>query len=460
MLVVWLSSNWVRFGKQTKQIPILPTSSSCSISGISYYVLVYCPQPRTGTISMRTLLLAACLTVSLPLSAFSQDLPKNVIVFIGDGAGASYWTLARFAADALAVEEFKVMGLVDTRSSDFWITDSAAGATAFSTGVRTYNGAIGVGPDSAAVPTVLEMARDQGRATGLVSTSSVTHATPASFAAHVTARSMEFEIARQMVENEVDVILGGGWRWFDPSTRPDSVDLLGRIREGHTYITTPDELAGLESDLTRLVGLFAENHMPAAPERTPSLPEMTRTAIEVLSRDADGFFLMVEASQPDWRGHSNEPIGAVTAEMLDMDRSIAEALRFQASNRETLILVMADHETGGLAVEVSDDSTRFVETAETLINAVIELRAATERSSSVADIDQVTGSMIDYARELSAEARQAGRSLNLSADYTTRSHTGQMIPLFAKGPGAERFGGIIDNYRVGQLLIELVTGSP
>ncbi len=335
----------------------------------------------------------------LPFAAQAQ-VPGKVILFIGDGVGVSYWTLARFASEDLAINEFRVVGLVDTRASNTRITDSAAAATAYASGVRTYNGAIGVDPDTTSVPTVLEQARDRGWATGLVATSSVTHATPASFAAHVPLRAMEFEIARQLVESGVDVLLGGGRRWFSAQTRPDGADLVGRLSRTHTVAMDANQFWSVDLHSTdRLFGLFAEDGMPPAPLRTPGLPDMTRAAIEVLDHDEDGFFLMVEGSQPDWRGHDNDPVQAITAEMLDFDRAIGVGLDYQRRHPETLIVVVADHETGGLAVELANDS----------------LRAA----------------------------------------YTTREHTAQMIPLFASGPSAERFGGIIDNWRVGELLLEL-----
>jgi len=157
-----------------------------------------------------TLLVAAFL--SLAPAAGAQ---KRIILFIGDGVGASYWTAARFAADNLNVAQFKTMGLIDTRSSNNLITDSAAGATAYSTGVRTNNYAVGVGPDSQPVETVLEAAKKKGWSTGIVATSSVTDATPAAFVSHVRARDLQFDIAKQMAVLAPDVILGGGTRWFN-----------------------------------------------------------------------------------------------------------------------------------------------------------------------------------------------------------------------------------------------------
>lgn len=408
-------------------------------------------------------ILAALLAASSgPVVAAAQQrqpAPRRIILYIGDGVGTAYWSAARFAADALAVERMKVMGLVDTRSSDSDVTDSAAGATAYAAGIRTFNGAIGVGPDSQAVKTVLEAARDRGWATGLVATSSVTHATPASFAAHVKSRASEFEIAKQMADARVNVLLGGGTRYFDRAFRPDSLDLLGRLRSQYTFITRADELvkAG-DRSVRKLAGLFASTQMEAAPTRSPTLPDMTGAALDVLSRDPDGFFLMVEGSQPDWRGHANEPLDAVTAEMLDFDRAIGVGLDFQQRNPGTLVLVVADHETGGLALDLVQDSTALMATSRQ-IQAAMEWMAQTRGFASDAQRaldDSAWRQMAAAVGRMRARAAERGQAISLTARYTTPEHTGEMVPLFASGPGAERFGGIIDNFRVGQILLEIV----
>jgi alkaline phosphatase len=407
----------------------------------------------------KAMLMSIGLLMLFPFAAQAQ-VPGKVILYIGDGVGVSYWTLARFASDDLAVNDFRIMGLVDTRASNTKITDSAAAATAYASGVRTYNGAIGVDADTTSVPTVLEQVRDRGWATGLVATSSVTHATPASFAAHVPLRAMEFEIARQLVESGVDVLLGGGLRWFSASTRPDGMDLVERLSRTHTAAMDADQLWSVDLDSTdRLFGLFAEDGMPPAALRTPGLPDMTRAAIEVLDHDEDGFFLMVEGSQPDWRGHDNEPVQIVTAEMLDFDRAIGVGLDYQRQHPETLIVVVADHETGGLALQLANDRTNMIETARALDEARVRLAGVAEllpeprRTELRLVVDSLTASVVQLRRA----ARTTDRTVSLRAVYTTGGHTAQMIPLFASGPSAERFGGMIDNWRVGELLLELTS---
>lgn len=334
--------------------------------------------------------------------------PFSVILFIGDGTGTAQWSAAAMSASNLAIESFPVVGLVDTRASNSRVTDSAAGATAFAAGVRTFNGAIGVAPDSTPVRTVLELAESRRMATGLVATSTLTHATPASFAAHVPSRAMHLEIAADIAEREIEVLLGGGLRYFDPAQRPDGQDLLGRITRGAAYVTTPEEFRALDTKaVPKLVGLFANDNPPPAGSRAPSLAELTRGALDVLARDRDGFFLMVEGSQIDWRAHENGTLQEVIAEVLDLDLALREALRFQAERRgNTLIVVVADHETGGLALH---------------------------------------GDAMGIFR----------------AHYTTEGHTAEMVPLFAAGPGASAFGGVLDNDVVGRLLLDMVAeGGP
>jgi alkaline phosphatase len=351
----------------------------------------------------KSLAVAAFLLAAAWVPVAAQRAPPRVILFIGDGTGVGAWTAARVSADALAVERLPVGGLVDAREGSGKITDSAASATALAAGIHTFNGAISVGPDSQPVRTVLELAEARGMATGLVATSSITHATPAAFAAHVPSRSQQFEIARQMAGQGIDVLLGGGRRYFLPMVRPDSVDLVGELRRHSTVVESAEALGSLGMDTVRtLVGLFADDGMPPAAERTPTLAQMTAAALAILDRDPNGFFLMVEGSQPDWREHENDSLAAVAAEVLDLDRAVAVALDYCARRPETLVIVTADHETGGLAV-VEDSTGAF------------------------------------------------------AAAYVGGDHTATLVPLFAGGPGAERFGGLRSIDNVGRALQEYVT---
>lgn len=357
------------------------------------------------------LLLAIGVSACAPSAADVEDssnplAPARVILFIGDGAGLGHWTVANLAPGELAVERFPVVGLIDTRGTSSRVTDSAAGATAYATGVRTFNGAIGVGPDSLPATTVLEAAEQRGLATGLVTNSSVTDASPAAFAAHVPDRGQQAEIASQMASHELEVLLGGGRGFFDGSLRSDSRDLLTELRSRYTYVETPDELTAEPAEGTeRLLGLFADQVMFEADAPMPSLPEMAAAALAVVDQDPDGFFLMIESEATDGWAHGNEDLDRITEAMLELDETIGLALEYRAGHPETLIVVVADHETGGLAVETDSTGARAL-------------------------------------------------------DYTTGGHTWALVPLFAIGPGAERFAGILANARVGENLFEAIGAPP
>ena len=358
-------------------------------------------------------------------AAASPAAPRSIILLIGDGTGLAYWSAARMDHAPLNVERMDVVGLVDTRPDEERsgrVTDSGASATAYAAGIRTYNGAIGVDADSQAVETILERAELLGMATGLVATSSVTHATPAAFAAHVPDRGMQAEIARQMVSAGVDVILGGGRGWFDGTLRPDSLDLLTALRVHYTVLDSAGELAAGAAGAQRLLGLFTQGAMPPAGDRSPTLAEMTDAALRVLQRDPDGFLLVAEGSQIDWRGHDNEPLEVVVREVLDLDAAVGVALDHAAANPGTLEVVTADHETGGLALHPAEGGGREAAVPE----------GEPEGHGGRADFEP------------------------LRAHYTTTHHTAEMVPLFAHGPGAARLGRLLDNDELGRRLRALL----
>jgi len=324
----------------------------------------------------------------------SRPQIKNIIFLIGDGMGVTQMSAGMYMnGNTLNLERCKVIGLHKPSASNDLVTDSAAGATAFSCGKKTYNGAIGVDKDGKPLKTILETAEERGLATGLVATSTITHATPASFIAHQPQRKMMEEIAADFMKTEVDLFIGGGKKFFDG--RSDKKNLSKQLEAKGYYISdfVTEELAAIQIPLDKNFGYFTanENPLPAYQGRD-YLKVAAEKSIDYLSQKSKdkGFFLMIEGSQIDWGGHANNSDYIVT-EVLDFDKAVKAALDFAEKDGETLVIITADHETGGYAIN--------------------------------------KGSTMD----------------SLVTKFTTDYHTADLIPVFAFGPGAAEFGGIYEN---------------
>ena len=299
----------------------------------------------------------------------APQTPQAVILFIGDGMGEAQRTAARWSAvgqnGLLVMNDLPIIGWSRTASADNPVTDSAAGGTAIATGVKTNNGVIGQAPDGHILTTILERAQAKGMAVGLISTVQMAHATPASFAAHVPDRNMMTEIARQMVTIQVNVLLAGGEDEFlptsvngcysQPGERNDGRNLIGEaMAGGYTYVCTATTLADVNPiSTTHLLGLFADEEMPRP--FSPTLAAMTQKAINILSQDPDGFFLMVEGGQIDYAAHANDAANAIS-DTLGLDQAIAIAKTYAALT-PTLLIVTADHETGGMSVNLTSSGS-------------------------------------------------------------------------------------------------------
>lgn len=301
------------------------------------------------------------LSAGIPTSAASaaeKGTAKNVILMIPDGMGASYMTASRiFKGEELSFERY-MKGMMKTYSADTSVTDSAAAGTAMATGYKTDNGMISVTPDGEQPDSILDAARNKDKATGLVATSRITHATPAVFTSHDPSRGNEAVLAQQYINN-VDVILGGGRDMFtlekDGGNQTDR-DLVAEAKDaGYEYVTEKSQLDSVEGN--KVLGLFADAALTYDIDRVdqeqPSLTDMTEFAIDTLSKDEDGFFLMVEGSQIDWAGHANDPVAAIT-DTLEFDRAVEKALDFAKKDKNTLVVVVGDHETGGMNVGTTE----------------------------------------------------------------------------------------------------------
>lgn len=289
--------------------------------------------------------------------------PPRIILFIGDGMGEVHRTAARwFSAGqegTLAMDALPEAGWARTSAANGAVTDSAAAGTALATGIKTNNGFIGMDPQGNVLVTILAQAQARGLAVGLVSTTQMAHATPASFAAHVSSRTMMNEIADQILARGVDVLLAGGEDEFLPLSatgcypergeRLDGRNLIdAALSAGYSYICDSAGFAAVDpAPPPRLLGLFADEGMTRP--YSPTLAMMTQTALDVLSQDPDGFFLMVEGGQIDWAAHDNDAANVI-GDVLGLDEAVAVAKTFAASAPGTLIIVTADHETGGMQV--------------------------------------------------------------------------------------------------------------
>jgi len=352
-----------------------------------------------------TLLLFLILGVSL-ISCFpvkksrSRDTPeiRNIVFMIGDGMGLTTVYAAMTVSDhPLNIERCNITGLQKTFSSDEYITDSAAAGTALATGNKTNNGVIGMDSQGNRVKSILEIAEENGLSTGLVSTSPITHATPASFIAHQPSRENYEDIALDFLKTDIDVFIGGGIEHF--SKRKDKLNLLDSLKfRGYEVDTTMNMV--LKSASMKLAGLIAPINTPYRLNgRGDMLPEASGKAIEVLNKNKKGFFLMIEGSQIDWAGHSNYA-DTLIDETLDFDKAVGRVLDFAQKEGHTLVIITADHETGGVTIVDGDREAHLVK-----------------------------------------------------LNFSTKDHTAVMVPVYAYGPGAEEFTGIYDNTEIFQKIL-------
>jgi alkaline phosphatase len=433
------------------------------------------------------------------LSAAQNDpqIFHNVIVLIPDGCGVAHMTIARWYKGAPLVQDNMDVSLVHTYCANSMITGSAAAATAFASGYKTWEDSdkarcVSLRPDSVLLPhpqqlpvsqawrpaaTVLEGARLTGKAVGLVATCRMSHATPAAFASHWHARTDETILMEQLVHGNIDVVFGGGYAYLiDAEDTIPGTDLPGRRQDGdnlhdvlrsrgYEIVATRDELDAILPGARKVWGMFAPGHMNHdidrrrfAPDQ-PSLVEMTRQAIRILSQDPDGFFLMVEGSQVDWASHTNDPAGTIT-EYIAFDQAVTAALEFARSSREaTLVLVFPDHDNGGMSL--GDRETEYGSFQPT--HMVDVLQRASLTSDAVAWLvytnannthpdtvrqivelygldnltqDELDTLMTDLRDTLRYDiAHLLGHMLSKRAHigWTTFDHTGNDVPMFSYG---------------------------
>ncbi|WP_418990714.1 alkaline phosphatase [Alistipes sp.] len=323
---------------------------------------------------------------------------RNVIFLIGDGMGLQQIVAAAYANRGLTTLQMKYIGLQRNNALDAFTTDSAAGGSALATGERHDNRHIAMSRDSVAIPSLSDFFHERGRAVGVVTLGNVVDATPAAFYGHSVERDNADELTRSLLDCKLDLLCGSGIRQF--TRRTDGVDLPGELKKHYRFVRSTD---GIDAEASPVVCIDERMDEAAEESNLSLLADATRAAIRHLGRRSDrGFFLMVEGAKIDYAGHARCLPGSVI-EMLSFDRAVAEALRFADENGETLVVVTADHETGGLVLLDGDE--------------------------------------------------QSGRILGV---YVTDDHTPAMLPVFAYGPGADRFLGVYLNTEIARRIQSLI----
>ncbi len=447
---------------------------------------------------IRKIILAHIVVITILLSysilSFAEQA-KNIILMIGDGMGPAHihitWLYAtRQLGKNLVMTEVMDKGqtaYMINDTADSTVTESAAAATQMATGVKVLARSIGIGPDGKNLKTILEMAKEKGKATGLVTTSGITDATPAAFTTHVERRSEEEKIAEQLVESDVNILFGGRKGFFLPEAekgrRKDGRNLLHEARQkGYVVVETVEEMKKAQGE--KILGLYNMGNMLFDIDRKgstePSLPEMTAKALDLLSRDPDGFFLMVEAGRIDHAAHMND-IGALIWDTLAFDDAIRVAYEFQKAHPDTLLIITADHETGGVVVLPYSLTSKEYEGIN--LDAISKIKSSSERRNKELGEDpspekikevmkkyydmDLTDDQTKVIREnplaqLDPRHFRYGRNaaiafvlrLHHRIGWATDSHSATPLFLWGIGPGSEKIKGWRHNTELFKIMKE------
>ena len=318
----------------------------------------------------------------------SQENPPNIILMIGDGMGLTQISSGMYAnGNKTALENFDYIGLSKTHALENLVTDSAASGTAMACGVKTYNGVIGIDGKNKTYPSILELTKEKGYSSTLIATSSIVHATPASFYAKVISRDMYEKIAFQLSQHDIDIFIGGGKKHF--INRKDERNLINEMTE-YEFVNSIEEF---KNSTSKKIGFLTYDDEPPSllEGRKPALDDLVSISLKKMTSKDRPFFMLVEGSQIDWGGHDRN-LNYVISEFKEFNKSIQTVLDFAKTHGNTLVIVTADHETGGLAI--------------------------------------LKGSL--------KNSKVRGR-------FTTNHHSATMVPVFSYGPYSELFAGIYEN---------------
>lgn len=358
----------------------------------------------------KILFVVLCLLSAASVRAGDDDAKvRNVIYMIGDGMGLTHVSLLKIENDykPTAFDRAHGVALITTHSANNRVTDSAAAGTALAAGHKTDNAMLGQTPDGEPVRSLMARASDKGLATGIAVVCYLQHATPGAFYAHVAGRGDNKAITRDLDRSKIDVLIGGGRKWLAEEHDSGGSYLDAFARRGYRVVESLDQAGEVHDG--KLLCAAAEEGLPEASERGDFLPRATEKALEILSNNTaggdKGFVLMVEGSYIDVAAHANDA-GRLLAEMRDFDRAVAVAMDFADRTPGTLVVVAADHETGGLSMPAND---------------------------------------ADFTR---------GEN-GVKYEFSTRGHSGSLVPVYLYGAGADRIRGVMDNTDLARRIMEL-----
>jgi len=344
--------------------------------------------------------LLSIIIIFFSITVQSQNLDKpNIIMMIGDGMGISQISSSMYSSNNYTpLERSEFVGLIKTHSLDDLVTDSAASGTALSSGVKTYNGVLGLDQNYNPVKTILEICRDEGYMTAIIVTSTIVHATPAAYYSKSKSRYEYQKIADELLKSNVNFFVGGGEKYFN--NRDDKRNLMEEMRN-YSFVNSLEDYRNINS---KNIGFFTAYDDPIQKNfgREPSLDDIIEATIQKLKNFDNPFFILVEGSQIDWAEHDNDP-EYLLSEMLEFDEAIDISYKYAEESKNTLVVVTADHETGGAAI--------------------------------------VSGNLEESVVKI---------------NYSSEDHTSEMVPVFSIGPYSENFKGVYDNTEIFNKLFEIV----
>ncbi|MDO5301502.1 MAG: alkaline phosphatase [Tissierellia bacterium] len=451
--------------------------------------------------TFRTVSLALAMTMGLGQASVFAAAPKaeedkfgtakNIIVMIPDGASVEAITLARWVDDdhSLNMDDMAT-GLVRTNNANTPIADSAPAGTAMATGVKSESPFVGSYPTKAGMPgaepfeearakmplaNILEAAERLGKSTGIIATSNIQHATPADFSAHHPNRNDFSTIAEHQVYQGMEVVLGGGYESLSPEGRTDKEDLIPEIKAlGYDYVTNTAEMKAATGE--KLWGMFAADAMKKDldrdPAQEPSLEEMTAKALEILSKNDNGFFLMVEGSQPDWAGHANDPV-SIVSEILAYDRAVGVAKEFAKNNPGTVLISATDHGTGGMTIGDAATTKGYDKAPlDSFISIIKSAKMTPEGAAALVAEDRSNFAQVAkeaFGLDLTEEEVESVKDIKYldtafgdiiskrsHIGWTTGGHVGGDVGLYVLANGdAKPLMGTVHNSEIGQYMADL-----